>query len=57
LHIACRENLLPVIQTMCAHGCRVDIKNKNQMTPLHSKYFEIDFINFKIKKIYNNNNI
>ena len=38
LHIACRENLLTVIQTMCALGCRVDIKNKLQMTPLHSNF-------------------
>ncbi len=36
MHIACRENLLPVVQTMCALGCRVDIKNKREMTPLHT---------------------
>jgi ankyrin repeat protein len=39
LHIACRENLLTVVQTMCALGCRVDIKNKKEMTPLHSAFF------------------
>lgn len=45
LHIACRENLLPVVQTMCALGCRVDIKNKKEMTPLHSKEFRVKILN------------
>ncbi|RNA44341.1 death-associated kinase 1 isoform X1, partial [Brachionus plicatilis] len=36
LHIACKQNLLPVVQTMCSLGCRVDVKNKNEMTPLHT---------------------
>ena len=28
LHPASREGLLPVVQTMCAYGCQVDIVNK-----------------------------
>lgn len=48
LHIACRENLLPVVQLMCALGCRVDIKNKKEMTPLHSMLRYIKFLNSKI---------
>jgi ankyrin repeat protein len=37
LHIACRENQLLIVKAMCALGCRVDIKNNKEMTPLHSK--------------------
>ena len=28
LHAACREGLLPVVQTMCAFGCDVETVNK-----------------------------
>ena len=28
LHTCCRDGLLPVVQTMCAFGCKVDIANK-----------------------------
>lgn len=52
LHIACRENLLPVVQLMCALGCRVDVKNKKEMTPLHSMLRYIKFLNsYNVKKI------
>ena len=30
LHPACKEGLLPVVQTMCAYGCQVDLVNKVQ---------------------------
>ena len=39
---------------MCALGCRVDIKNNNEMTPLHSnnsnklKFSLINYLNSKI---------
>jgi len=28
LHSAARDGLLPVVQTMCAYGCSVDVVNK-----------------------------
>ena len=35
LHAASKEGLLPVVQTMCAFGCRTDIINKEGATVLH----------------------
>ena len=28
LHSAARDGLLPIVQTMCAYGCSVDVVNK-----------------------------
>lgn len=35
LFTAIQEELLPVIQTMCAFGCKVNIHNKEGLTPLN----------------------
>lgn len=32
LHSAARDGLLPIVQTMCAYGCTVDIVNRVMMT-------------------------
>ena len=34
LHCAARDGLLPVVQTMCAYGCSVDVVNKVIMSPV-----------------------
>ena len=28
LHTAAKDGILPIVQTMCAFGCRVDVVNK-----------------------------
>ena len=28
LHSAARDGILPIVQTMCAYGCSVDVVNK-----------------------------
>ena len=35
LHVACREGLLSVAQSLCAFGCAVDVANGEGQFPLH----------------------
>ena len=35
LHYASREDLLPVVEILIAFGCRMDMRNKADATPLH----------------------
>ena len=35
LHMACREGLLNIAQSLCAFGCAVDVSNVDGQFPLH----------------------
>jgi ankyrin repeat protein len=35
LHYASREGLLPIVDTLIAFGCRMDMRNKSEATALH----------------------
>jgi len=39
LHSAARDGLLPIVQTMCAYGCSVDVVNKVRMSFLLLQYY------------------
>uniref|UniRef100_A0A1B6DYK5 Roc domain-containing protein n=2 Tax=Clastoptera arizonana TaxID=38151 RepID=A0A1B6DYK5_9HEMI len=46
LHIAVREGLLSIVQTLCTLGCSVDLPNKQGLYPIHlaARYGHIDIV-------------
>lgn len=53
MHIAAIKGYIHIGQILAGHGCRLNIRDVNHMTPLHraALYNRVDFIKFLIKKV------
>ena len=53
MHIAAIKGYINIGLILAGHGCRLNIRDVNHMTPLHraALYNRVDFIKFLIKKV------